>query len=62
MATYALIGDKKIMLDETLGDDPEIVREHLRVTFPELATSEVRRKEEEGHTVIEFSARAGRKG
>ena len=62
MATYAKIGSKKILLDAVLGDDPEMIREHLRTTFPELANSQIRRKEEGEDTVIEFTARAGRKG
>ena len=59
---YAQIGTKKIALDESLGDNPEDIRDHLRVTFPELANSDVRTKQEDGHTVIEFTAKVGRKG
>jgi hypothetical protein len=59
---YAKIGTKQIAIDEEIGGEVEAVREHLRPTFPEVATAQASTRTDGENTIIEFAAQPGRKG
>ena len=61
---FAQIGTKKIVIDgaDTENPDVEAIRADLALTNPEVKNAEVRIKSEGENTLLEFSAKAGRKG
>lgn len=61
---FAKIGTKKIVIDGADPDnlDIEAIRADLAFTNPEVKNADVQTQTEGDNTIIEFSAKAGRKG
>jgi hypothetical protein len=61
---FAQMGNKKIVVDAADPDHLNLdeIRADLALSHPEVKNAEVRVKTEDGHTIVEFAAKAGRKG